>query len=149
MTPIGQYNNKQIFWLDYTEFSDKLPDKNWLCLAIANKQPDIDRFDQFVRASILGNILEFKGYGQFGEHLNDLFDEISAIMETLEDHKEINVMTTFHNGETLEDTLWQCFFATSLSQKTEIDPIKIVCTDLDGVNRTAELKRYIKEFEEN
>src|SRR5690606_21888152 len=125
----------------------QLPDKNWVCLAIADNQPDTDKFDKFVRTSISRDILEFKGHGQFGEKLHDLFDETMVIMETVEDHSEIDVMTTWHNDETLADTFWQCFFATCLPETADLENIKVICTDLDGISRVDELKGYIKEFE--
>ena len=144
MNQIGKYFDRQVYWLDYDNIADQIPDKNWVCLAIANNQPDIDKFDKFVRTSISRNILEFKGHGQFGEELHDHFDQNMVIMEN---HPEIVVMTTWHNDETLADTFWQCFFATCLPDTADIDNIIIICTDLDGINRTDELKSYIKEFE--
>jgi len=147
VNPIGKYFDRQVYWLDYDNFADQIPDKNWVCLAIANNQPDIDKFDKFVRTSVSRNILEFKGHGQFGEELHDHFDQNMVIMETMENHPEIDVMTTWHNDETLADTFWQCFFATCLPETADLDNIKVICTDLDGINRTDELKNYIKEFE--
>jgi len=68
-------------------------------------------------------------------------------METMENHNEIDVMTTWHNDQTLADAFWQCFFATCLPDTTDYGNIKIICTDLDGINRVEELKNYLKEFE--
>jgi hypothetical protein len=147
MKPIGKYFDRQVFWIDYEKFPDQLPDRDWVCLAIANNPPAIDTFETFVRTSISKNILEFKGHGQFGEKLHDLFDETMVIMETTEHHTEISVMTTWHNDETLADTFWQCFFATCLPETADFHNIRIVCTDLDGIDRCEELKDYIKEFE--
>jgi hypothetical protein len=144
---VGKYFNRQIFWLDYNNSSNQLPGKDWLCLAIANNEPDENKFDKFVRDAISKNILEFKANGQFGELLHDLFDQTMVIMETMEQHKAIDVMTTWHNDETLADAFWQCFFATCLPGTTSQNDIKIICTDLDGINRTEELKNYLKEFE--
>ncbi len=147
MIPIGKYFNRMVFWLDYNNFEDELPDNDWVCLAIANDKPDSNRFDKFVRTSISRNILEFKGHGQFGEKLHDLFDENIVVMETMENHNEIEVMTTWHNDEKLADTFWQCFFATCLPETADHGNLKIICMDLDGINRVEELKNYIKEFE--
>jgi hypothetical protein len=144
---IGKYFDRQIFWLDYHNYFNQLPDKDWVCLAIANNQPDEKEFDKFVRTSISKDILEFKGYGRFGELLHDLFDGTMVIMETMENHNEIDVMTTWHNDQTLADAFWQCFFATCLPDTTDYGNIKIICTDLDGINRVEELKNYLKEFE--
>jgi hypothetical protein len=147
MQYIGKYFDRQIYWLEYDNFSSELPDKDWVCLAISNQHPDIDKFDKFIRTAISKNILEFKGHGNFGEKLHDLFEETMVVMETRESHSEIGVMTTWHNDETLADTFWQCFFATCLPETADLDNIKIICMDLDGVNRTDELNSYIKEFE--
>jgi hypothetical protein len=144
---IGKYRDRQIFWLDYENYSDQLPDKDWICLAISNKQPNIETFDKFVRTSISKNLLEFKGHGKYGEELHDNFDQVVSIMLSMENQTDIDVMTTWHNDETLADTFWQCFFATCLPDTADFDNIKIVCTDLDGVNKIEELKNYIIEFE--
>lgn len=93
MNPIGKYFDRQVFWLDYDNFTDQLPNKDWVCLAIANNQLDIDIFDKFVRTSISRKILEFKGHGQFVEKLHDLFDETMIIMETMENHTHNNIHT--------------------------------------------------------
>lgn len=147
MEVIGKYQSRQIFWLDYTKYADELPEKNWLCLAISNVSPNSSKFDKFVRTAISKDILEFKGHGKFGEKLHDMFDETMLVMETMEDYTEIDVMTTWHNNETLADVFWQCFFATCLPETADHDNIKIICTDLEGINRSDELKNYIKEFE--
>lgn len=147
MQKIGKYIERTIYWLDYENFADQLPDKNWVCLAISNNEPDIDKFEKFVRACISKNILEFKGHGKFGEKLHDIFDEIIVGMQVIENHPKINVVTTWHNDETLADVFWQCFFATSLPDTTNFDKIKIVCIDFDGIDRTEELKSYLKEIE--
>src|SRR5690606_41709256 len=34
-----------------------------------------------------------------------------------------------------------------LPETADLDNIKVVCTDLDGINRIDELKKYLKEFE--
>lgn len=147
MQNIGNYYERQVYWLDYDNFSNELPDKDWVCLAIANIEPNADKFDKFVRTSISKNMLEFKGHGKFGEKLHDLFDETMVVMETMENQSEIGVMTTWHHDEIIAETFWQCFFATCLPETADPNNIKIICTDLDGVNRAEELKRYIKEFE--
>jgi hypothetical protein len=147
MERIGKYFDRQVFWLDYINFTDQLPDNNWVCLAIANKQPNLDIFDNFARTSISKNILEFKGCGQFGEILHHLFDKTMVIMETNENYSFIEVVTTSHNDEIIADAFWQCFFATSFKDTANLDDIVIVCTDLDNVNRNEELTYYIKEFE--
>ena len=147
MQSIGKYFERQIYWVDFDNFSNELPNKDWLCLAIADKQPNLDKFDKIARTAITKNILEFKVHGAYGEKLHDLFNKTRLVMETMEDHNKIEVITTWHNNETLLDTFWQCFFSTRLPETADLDNIKIICTDLDGVNRIEELKGCIREFE--
>jgi hypothetical protein len=144
---IDNYYDRKVFWVDYNESLNLLPDNDWVCFVIANKEPDIDCFDQFVRMAISKNVLEFKAHGRFGEKLHDLFDETIVVMEVMEGFSEIEVMTTWHNDETLADAFWQCFFATCLPDNADFNNIKIICTDLDGINRSEELASYIKKFE--
>lgn len=146
MQLLAKYMERQVYWVDYESIFNGLPDKVWLCLAIANQQPDLNRFDCFVRSAIAKNILEFKGHGVFGEKLHDLFDETMVAMKVIEGQQAGGVMTTWHNDETLADTFWQCFFVTCLPETADLDNIKIICTDLDGINRAVELTSYIDQF---
>lgn len=147
MESIGQYQSRQVFWLDYTKYTHELPEKDWLCITMSDIDPNVIVFEKFVRTAIAKNILEFKGHGKFGKNLHDLFDEIMVEMEVMENHSEIGVMTTWHNNQTLAEAFWQCFFATCLPETADLDKIKIVCVDLDGINRTEELQSYLKRFE--
>ena len=147
MQYIGRFSGKQIYWLDYSKFDGQFPGKNLVCLAVTNGKPDVDKFDQFVRATISSGILEFKAHGKCSELLHDLFDDTTIVMTDVEGFSEIEVVTTWHNDETLAETFWQCFFATSYSNKVSNDEVKIFCTDLDGVERSEELRKYIKKFE--
>ena len=52
MRNIGKYFDRQIYWLDYDNITDQLPDKDWVWLAISTIELDIDTFDKFVRTSI-------------------------------------------------------------------------------------------------
>ncbi len=146
MDLIGQYFGRQVYWLDYKQFADQLPDKDWVCLAVSNTSPDLALFDQFIKASISKGILEFKTQGSFGEALHDRFDNTIGLMEMLEDDSS-TVLLTKPNGDALIDTFWQCFFPASAPVDTDSGTTRIVCTDLDGVNRTEELQGYLKEFE--
>ena len=110
MDRLGQYSARQVYWLDYKQYADELPAEDWICLAISNTRPDKDTFDKFVRTSIEKGIHEFKGHGKFGELLHDLFDETMVYMETIEGHPESEVMTTWHNDETLADTFLAMLF---------------------------------------
>lgn len=147
MDNLGEHFERKVYWLDYKNFlSEELPNKDWICLAIANKNPDIDTFEKFVRKSIDKEVVEFKGCGTFGENLHDAFDGIMVEMEVIEKHPEIDVTTTWHSDETLKDAFWQSFFATCLPDTADYKNIKIICTDLDGVDRREELKNYLEKF---
>ena len=147
MEKIAEYFGRQILWLDYNNFTNQLPDKDWICLAISNSEPDPELFNNFVRVAVSKGILEFKGHGQFEKKLYDLFDQTVAAMQAQEGKNKINVISTRQNDQTLAQTFWQCFFATGPLKTTALENIKIVCVDIDGVNRREELKSYIKEFE--
>jgi len=150
MNKIKTYKDRKVVWVDYNELLDgKMPEGNWICLATSSQaKPDSDKFNRFTRDSIKNGILEFKGHGKFGELLHDWFDETMVIMETIENHSELNVITTWHNNESLANTFWQCFFATCLPETTDYDNLKLICTDLDGKNRREELANYLNLFEQ-
>lgn len=148
MQLIGKYFDREVYWLDYSQFHNLLPNKDWVCLMTSNSKPDSAKFDEFTRKAIANNILEFKGHGLYGEKLHDLFDDTMAIMETMENHDEIEVITTWHSDESLADVFWQCFFVTCLPETADLDNIKVVCTDLDCIDRSGELRGYIGTFEE-
>jgi hypothetical protein len=151
---IGEYFDRQVFWLDYERFLPiDLPKNNWICLATSNLDPDIHSFTNFVRTCLNNGIMDFKGHGAFGEKLHDLFDEVilfnkienNESIESPEDFRD-SPMTSWHNNETLADVFWQCIFATFLPENVDLDNIKIVCTDLDGVDQRQELKDYLIRF---
>jgi hypothetical protein len=120
MKLIGTYQTRQVFWFDYGQFQlEELPTKDWLCLATSDIHPNDQKFEKFIRHSIDHGILEFKGHGEFGVELHDLFDETMTHMEIVENHEPISVMTTWHNDETLADTFWDCFFATCLPETAD------------------------------
>lgn len=148
MKKIGAYWNREIYWSKYSDLlNNELPNSDWICLFTCSKsKPSEKEFNQFTRLAINNKILEFKGHGKYGETLHDWFDETLIVMETMENHPEIEVMTTWHNKETLADTFWQCFFATCLPDSTNYKNLKIICSDLDGINRTIELEDYLERF---
>lgn len=149
MKLIGTYQNREVYWFDYNQFKlDQLPRKNWLCLATSDIDPIDGKYDKFVRHSIETKILEFKGHGKFGEKLHDIFDEIMVDIEISNNVDFIDIATTWHNDETLADVFWQCFFATTLPVRADLDNISIVCTDMQGTDRSEELKSIITRFEE-
>jgi hypothetical protein len=150
MNEINIYQNRKIVWINYDELLEgKMPESDWICLMTSSEsKPDSNKFDRFTRGAIKNGILEFKGNGEFGELLHDWFDETMVILETMENHSVLEVMTTWHNNESLADAFWQCFFTTSLPETIDYEKLKIVCTDLDGLDRTEELSNYINRFEQ-
>jgi len=150
MNEINTYQNRKVVWRSYQELLEgNMPNSDWICLMTSSEsKPDPDKFDKFTREAIKNGVLEFKGHGKFGELLHDWFDETMVIMETMENHSEIEVMTTCHNDESLADTLWQCFFATCIPETADYEKLKIVCTDLDGKDRKGELANYLNQFEQ-
>lgn len=58
-------------------------------------------------------------------------------MEANEEISKIDVMTTFHDEETLVSLFWHCFLSACIP----------AMESLDGVNRTVEIKIYIIEIE--
>jgi hypothetical protein len=149
MIQLTLHQNRKVFWFDYEKFDvDKLPTKDWVCLAISNFNNDNSKFIEFVTYSIDKGIVEFKSTGKFGDKLHNIFDRIMVDIEISKGIDCINIMTTGSNDELLEDSLWQCFFATCLPNETDFDNISIVCMDLDGVDRKIELLDIIKRFDQ-
>jgi hypothetical protein len=147
MNTFTKYSNLEIISVTYENFREKLPENNWLCIAITNNDPNRDNFEEFVRLSVSKNILEFKTQGFFCEKLHDWFDEITNIMEVMENHVEIDIITTWHNNQTISNVLWQSLFANCLPKTTDFKNLKLVCFDLDGENRIDELKQALQKIE--
>lgn len=147
MQSLGVYAGRQAYWLDYNR-PDALPEGDWICMLIADQQPGMAAWEDFTRNAIKRGILELKAHGKFGALLHDLFDETMLAMEVLEGHNHRDVITTWHQHESLADTFWQCFHATALPSTDVREPTSIVCTDLDGIDRSVALKAYLQEFEQ-
>jgi hypothetical protein len=90
--------------------------------------------------------LEFKGHGEGGELLHDLFDWVIVDQMIKEGEKDDIICTTWHNDESLKDAFWQCFCATALPASTDYDNLFVVCTDVDGLDREREMRQYIEAF---
>jgi hypothetical protein len=148
MNRIGTYQTRKVYWFDYDQFQlDQLPTKDWICLATSDIDPNDEKYEKFVRHAIDNGILEFKGHGKFGEKLHGIFDEIMVDIEISKNLDIIDIATTWHNDETLADTFWECFFATTLPNRADLNNISIICTDIKGNDRTTELKGILKRFE--
>lgn len=147
MKLIETYQGRKTYWLNYSQFDiEKLPSSDWVFLAVANEKPTEKKFKTIVERCIQKNISEFKGQGLYGTKLHDLFDETMVDIELNENIKPFEIMTTAHEDETFADVLWQCYFATCLPGETNFDNISIVCTDLNGSNRSTEIKNLLEKF---
>lgn len=144
---LGSYHERRVFWWDYTAFQlDHLPTGNWVCLASADRAINDEQYDAFVRYALSQGILEFKGHGAQGEFLHDVFDEIAVYQEVMYD-LPFEAMTTWHNGQSLADVFWQCFFVTCLPDTTDWEQLAIVCTHLDGRDWRPQLKMLLHRFQ--
>lgn len=145
MKQIGLFDNREVLWVDYHDIlNSDLSKANWICLLSSSKEePDLEIFMQFTRLVIGKGVCEFKCQGQQAALLHDFFDELMAFMEAVEGHPYINVVTTGRNNQPLVETFWECYYASTVSTT---DNIKVVCSDVDGVNRIDELKSYLDEF---
>jgi len=147
MINIAKYFGREIYWLDYRPDSTQLPDKNWVCLAIANSHPDTEAISRFLTTSISKGMIEFIGCGKFEKELYSVFDQAITNLRAKEGYKRIVSANKRYENQTLAHAFWQCFFTGDLSKIAPSENIQIACIDFDGVNRTEELTSYLKEFE--
>ena len=149
MEYLGEHKGRKVFWWKYSDDNfNELPDKDWICFAMEDVLPNEEMFEKFARESINKNILEFKAFGKNSSMLDDWFDETMVVMEAMENHPEIDVMTTWHNNEGLASAFWQCFYATCLPETTDYSNLKIVCFHFDNADKRNEIKNYLKRFNE-
>lgn len=149
MEYIGIHSGRKVYWWKYSEENfDELPDSDWICFAIEDGLPKSEAFEKFARMSITKNILEFKAYGKNSSNLDDWFDLAIIDMESMEDHAEIDTMTTWHDNEGLASAFWQCFYATCLPETTDYDNLKIVCFHFDNADKRKEITNHLKRFNE-
>lgn len=149
MKLIGNFQNRKVFWFDYKQFDlEELPSNDWISFTISDAEPDLAKFEEFARNSIAFGILEFKSQGKFGEKLHLSFDEIMVDMELTDQIHFLDIATTGDNSETLIDSFWECFFATTLPHRTNFENLSIVCMDVTGNDRSEELKTLLEKFEE-
>jgi len=134
-------------WVPYLELlGGYRPTGNWVCLATGSRSFDRDVFSAWADEASRNGLLEFKGHGEGGELLHDLFDWVIVDQMLKEGEKDDIICTTWHNDESLKDAFWQCFGATCLPATTDYDNLFVVCTDVDGCDRERELTQYILEF---
>ena len=145
---LGRHLNNDIYYFSpETDHLENLPNENWICLAIANKDFDKPFFEEFVVYSANQGLLEFKAQGEFGELLHDYFDEIIIEYE-FQKNIETDIMTSWYNGKTndLPNCLWDCFYAHILPKDTDFTKTKIVCISFDKVNYKIILKDIISKL---
>lgn len=150
MKYIGSYYNRKTFYLKWDNMETvKFPNKNWVCFAISNEKPDNSELDSFVRKSIQNDLYEFKGQGDYGEYLHDFFDETMVEMEVIENHPEIEIMTTGDNKTDLANGLWECYGATCLPERADFDDISIICLSFDKLDYSEKLEKLLSKFNRN
>jgi hypothetical protein len=150
MRYLGKHCNRETYYLDINDdYKDKLPISNWVCFAIANSKPDDKTLSQFIRKSIEKDLFEFKGCGLFAEFIHDLFDEEIVAMEVLEDHPDIEIITTWSDDSRISNAFWECYGATCLPDRADYDNIKVVCLSFDNIDYSSKLESLIKRFNRN
>ena len=149
MKLIKNQHGHDVFWWDFENSSlGSLPKENWVCLIVANTRPDINKFCAFVKFTIDNGIVSFISCGKFGEFLQGLFDEIIDELEVLENKTQINVMTTWHNDESLSKVLWQAIEVGYLPESSDRDSYKLVCANINERNLSSEILSYLDKFDE-
>jgi len=147
MQKIGKYHERETYYLELEEgYENHLPNGNWICFAIANEKPKSDELEKFIRNSIKNDLLEFKGQGKFGGYLHLSFDEEMVSMEVIENHPEIETMTTGNNEDDLANSFWECYGATCLPEKANYDKLKVICVSFDQNNYSMKLRNILKKF---
>jgi len=152
MDNLGQYFNIETYYLniDKEDINLVLPENNWFCCAIANKDNyDESLVDKFIRLAIDRNILSWHGLGKCADSLHLAFDLTMTEMEVNENHPEINVCTIGDSYESIAEQFWGCYGAPSLpGTVANYGIVKLICVSFDGHNYKDELKEYIKKFNE-
>lgn len=148
MEKIGTHFGREVFYIDYFQIQDLSRTDNWICFAMAESSFDEGKFNLFAKTCINNGLLEFKAQGKYGEKLHDLFDLVMVKMEVDEGHPDIDICTTGDNETDLASAFWECFFASALPEHANYDDLKIVCVNIDGKDRRAELKVLLDKFEE-
>jgi hypothetical protein len=147
MKYIGKHFNRKTYYLNLDgDYKSLIPANNWVCFMIANEKPDENKLDAFIRFSIEKNLSEFKAQGKFGDYLHNFFDETMVQMEVIENHTEINTMTTGNNDTDLPNTFWEAYGATCLPEDTDYDNIKIICVSFDKKDYSDELSELLIKF---
>lgn len=59
---------------------------------------------------------------------------------------EIDICTSGDNEDPLSEVFWNCFYATALPVRTDYDGLYVVCTDLNGSDRSLEFSQYMLQF---
>ena len=59
---------------------------------------------------------------------------------------EIDICTSGDNEDPLAEVFWNCFYATALPARTDYNGLYVVCTDLNGSDRSLEFRQYMLQF---
>jgi len=146
MIPLGSYSGRKVLWVPYEELlRGYVPPGNWICMAISNGGLDEAAFSRWAEFACKNNLLYFWGQGKEGERLHLLFD-LAMVDVEIKEGIDIDVCTSGDSEEPLKEVLWQCFYATALPERTDYDSLFVVCTDMNGSDRSEELSQYMREF---
>ncbi|MFT4758568.1 MAG: hypothetical protein ACI9XO_001279 [Paraglaciecola sp.] len=110
------------------------------------EKPNEKQLEEFIRTSIKKDLFDFKGQGTFGGFLHLSFDEIMVQMEVLENHSEIEIMTTGNNEADLANGLWDCYGASCLPDRADYENIKVICVSFDQNDYAVEIKNILKKI---
>ncbi|HMC01549.1 MAG TPA: hypothetical protein VKN14_10995 [Flavobacteriaceae bacterium] len=145
MIKLGKINNRDVEYIKTTDFSilkGKLPNDNWILLAIA----DIEQTNEIYELSVIcfdHNVRYVCGTGSGGTKIDDLFDDQYLIRlfktgkELIPENMDDMPMTVW--SENFEEEFW---FATYLANEDNVELNKVVCinlTDVDYENKISEL----------
>lgn len=67
-------------------------------------------------------------------------------MEVMENHPEIEIITTGNNEDDLANSFWGCYGATCLPPRTNCDDIKVICVSFDQNDYSLKLRNILKNF---
>lgn len=149
MEYIGEHLKRKVYYVNYQKLViDEMPYSDWICFAMSNEKPDDTKLTEFVQNVLKKDVLEFIGYGIYGEYLHNFFDNEMVLMSINGHYPEIDIVTTW-NIDNLAEAFWECFGATCLPDRANYEDLKIICVDFDNLNYSTKLKDLINRFNEN
>ncbi len=140
-------NDREIILVTYsTEYNwtDKLPDSNWLCILVDNDRPR-NYINEVVSKLIEKDVVWVCTLGQSSEKVHDLIDEELAYREAdiealyLPEH---DVMTTWHNN--FDEGIWFGIYSAN-DESHKIN--KVVILDMTGGKESEKINKLLEGYE--